>query len=114
MEEAWQHSIIESKATYFFTAIILKALRAEAYFLLKNNVASFKDIDRACEMGLNHPMGPFKLADFSGLDISYNSMMAIYKETQDPKDLPPKPLRERVERGDLGRKTGKGFYDYEK
>jgi 3-hydroxybutyryl-CoA dehydrogenase len=57
-------------------------------------------------------MGPFRLADFSGLDISYNSMMEMYKQTKDPKDMPPKSLRKKVEKGELGRKTSKGFYDY--
>ena len=71
-------------------------------------------IDTACEMGLNHPLGPFKLLDFSGLDISYNAMMERYNKTKDPKDLPPRAIRDRVERGELGRKTGRGFYDYRK
>jgi len=52
------------------------------------------------------------LSDFSGLDIGYYSRLDRYRETQNPADLPPRALRVRVKRGDLGRKTGKGFYDY--
>ncbi|MBI3665320.1 MAG: 3-hydroxyacyl-CoA dehydrogenase family protein, partial [Acidobacteria bacterium] len=64
------------------------------------------------ELGLNYPMGPFRLADFSGLDIGYYNRTDKYKQAGDPADLPPRALKIRVERGDLGRKTGRGFYDY--
>ena len=98
----------------FLVNRILRAARDEAFFLLENGVATFADIDRAVELGLNWPMGPFKLADFSGLDIGYDARMEAYEKTKDPKDLPPRALRLRVERGDLGRKTGRGFYDWTK
>jgi 3-hydroxybutyryl-CoA dehydrogenase len=98
----------------FLVNRVLRAARDEAFFLLENGVATFADIDRAVELGLNWPMGPFKLADFSGLDIGYNARLEAYERTKDPKDLPPRALRLRVERGDLGRKTGKGFYDWSK
>jgi 3-hydroxybutyryl-CoA dehydrogenase len=98
----------------FLVNRVLRAARDEAFFLLENGVATFADIDRAVELGLNWPMGPFKLADFSGLDIGYNARLEAYERTRDPKDLPPRSLRLRVERGDLGRKTGKGFYDWSK
>lgn len=104
--------ILKKEIPGFIVNRILRAIRTEAFSLLENGVASFQDIDTACELGLNHPMGPFKLVDFSGLDISFNAMMEMHKQTNDPKDLPPKPLQERVERGELGRKTGRGFYDY--
>jgi 3-hydroxybutyryl-CoA dehydrogenase len=93
---------------------ILRAMAREAYYLLEEGVASFADIDRAVELGLNHPMGPFKLADFSGLDIGYYARLETYQLTKDPKDYPPKALEVRVKRGDLGRKTGRGFYDWTK
>ncbi len=104
--------ILKKEIPGFIVTRIVRAIKNEAFFLLEQGVASFQDIDVACELGLNHPMGPFKLADLSGLDIQYNSMMEVYKQTNDPKDLPPKSLRERVERGGLGKKSGKGFYDY--
>lgn len=96
----------------FLVNRILRALANEAYYLLEDGVASFEDIDKACELGLNHPMGPFKLGDFSGLDIGYNARKERYEETGDPGDKPFPSLARRVERGDLGRKSGRGFYDY--
>ena len=106
--------VLRKEVPGFLVNRIVMAIRLEAFSLLENGVASFEDIDTACEMGLNHPMGPFKLIDFSGLDISYNAMMEKYSKSNDPADLPPKALQEKVEKGELGRKTGKGFYDYSK
>lgn len=96
----------------FLVNRILRAITNEAYSLLEAGVASFEDIDRACELGLNHPMGPFKLSDFSGLDIGYNARLERFQETGDPAYKPAVALERRVKRGDLGRKSGKGFYDY--
>jgi 3-hydroxybutyryl-CoA dehydrogenase len=104
--------ILRNELPGFLVNRILRAIQAEAYFLLESGTATFADIDKAAELGLNFPLGPFKLSDFSGLDIGYYSRLDRYRETQNPADLPPKALRLRVERGDLGRKTGKGFYDY--
>ncbi len=104
--------ILRKELPGFLVNRILRALGREAYFLLEQGVASFADIDKAVELGLNHPMGPFKLADFSGLDIGYNARLETYEITKDPADLPPRALEIRVKRGDLGRKTGRGFYDY--
>ena len=106
--------ILRKELPGFLVNRILRALAREAYYLLEEGVASFADIDKGVELGLNHPMGPFKLADFSGLDIGYNARLETYEITKDPKDLPPKALEVRVKRGDLGRKTGKGFYDWSK
>jgi 3-hydroxybutyryl-CoA dehydrogenase len=96
----------------FLVNRILRALVNEAYFLLEQGVTSFADIDKAVRLGLNHPMGPFELGDLSGLDIGYNARLETYESTKDQKDKPPRALEIRVRRGDLGRKTGKGFYDY--
>jgi 3-hydroxybutyryl-CoA dehydrogenase len=104
--------ILRKELPGFLVNRILRALAREAYYLLEEEVASFQDIDKAVELGLNHPMGPFKLADFSGLDIGYNARLETYEVTGDPKDKPSRALEIRVKRGDLGRKTGKGFYDY--
>ncbi len=78
----------------------------------ERGLASKEDIDKAMMLGLNYPMGPFTLMDFVGLDIHYNACMAIYEETKDPAYLPPLVLKKMVQAGQLGRKTGKGFYDY--
>jgi 3-hydroxybutyryl-CoA dehydrogenase len=104
--------ILRNELPGFLVNRILRAIQAEAYFLLENDVATFADIDKAVELGLNFPLGPFKLSDLSGLDPGYYSRLERYERTQSPADLPPRALRIRVERGDLGRKTGKGFYDY--
>ncbi len=106
--------ILRKELPGFLVNRILRALVREAYFLLEEGVATFDDIDKAVELGLNHPMGPFKLGDFSGLDIGYNARLETYQVTKDPKDMPSKELEKRVKRGDLGRKTGRGFYDYSK
>jgi 3-hydroxybutyryl-CoA dehydrogenase len=104
--------ILRKELPGFLVNRILRALGNEAYHLLEEGVASFADIDRAVELGLNHPMGPFKLGDLSGLDIGYNARLETYELTKDRKDRPPAALERRVKRGDLGRKTGRGFYDY--
>ena len=104
--------ILHKELPGFLVNRILRAISNEAYHLLENGVASFEDIDDACRLGLNHPLGPFQLSDFSGLDIGYNARQEIFERTGRPEDAPPPSLARRVERGDLGRKTGRGFYDY--
>ncbi len=104
--------ILHKELPGFLVNRILRAITNEAYFLLESGVASFADIDRACELGLNHPMGPFKLGDFSGLDIGYEARLERHRQSGDSKDKPAASLERRVQRGDLGRKTGRGFYDY--
>ncbi len=107
-----QPVVLHKELPGFLVNRILRAITNEAYFLLENGVASFEDIDRACEMGLNHPLGPFKLGDFSGLDIGYEARLENFRKTGNPDDRPAASLERRVKRGDLGRKTGRGFYDY--
>lgn len=107
-----QPVILHKEMPGFLVNRILRAISNEAYFLLENGVASFEDIDLACQLGLNHPMGPFKLGDFSGLDIGYEARLEVHRRTGEDSDKPPASLERRVKRGDLGRKTGRGFYDY--
>ena len=86
----------------------------EAIEMLENGVASKEDIDTGIQLGLNYPMGPFTLADLAGLDTILFVLDAMYAETKSPKFVAPVLLRKMVTAGHLGRKSGKGFYDYNK
>jgi 3-hydroxybutyryl-CoA dehydrogenase len=88
------------------------ALRNEVYNCLVEGVATIEDIDKALKFGLGHPMGPFELGDFVGLDIGLAVAETLWENFKDPKWRPALPLRKLVASGDLGRKTGKGWYDY--
>ena len=72
-----------------------------------------EDVDQSIKLGLNHPMGPLELSDFIGLDTIYHIANAMYEEFRDPMFASPMLLKKMVTAGQLGRKTGKGFYDYE-
>ncbi len=100
----------------FIVNRILSAALGEAMYLLEEGIASAKDIDKACVLGLNWPVGPITLADFVGLDVAYHSgksISAALGEDYIRKRLKPsKLLEEKVKAGHLGIKTRKGFYDY--
>jgi 3-hydroxybutyryl-CoA dehydrogenase len=95
----------------FIVNRVLFAASEEAMRLLEGGYASAEDIDIAVQKGLNWPMGPFHLLDFSGLDIFYGAMQDRHRLGEGPE--PPEVLRKLVEAGRLGRKTGKGFFDYD-
>jgi len=86
----------------------------EAIRLYESGYASREDIDAGMRLGCNHPMGPLELLDFVGLDTAMYATAAMYAELKDPKMNPPILLKKMVTAGQLGRKTGKGFYDYSK
>jgi 3-hydroxybutyryl-CoA dehydrogenase len=88
------------------------ALRNEVYNCLAEGVATIEDIDKALKFGLGHPMGPFELGDFVGLEIGLAVAENLWENFKDPKWRPALSLRKLVASGDLGRKTGKGWYDY--
>ena len=105
--------VLHKEIPGFVANRILGAVRDEAIFLLEQGVSSVEDIDTACRTALGYPMGPFELMDLTGIDIGYHAKLARHDITGDPRDLPSRTVTELVERGDLGRKTGKGFYSYE-
>ena len=105
--------VLRKEIPGFVANRILGAARDEAIFLLEQGVASVDDIDAACRTALGYPMGPFELMDLTGIDIGYHAKLARHAVTGDPRDLPSRTVTEHVERGELGRKTGKGFYSYD-
>jgi 3-hydroxybutyryl-CoA dehydrogenase len=105
--------LINKEIPGFVANRLMGAIRDEALRLYADGVASVEDIDTAAKTALGHPMGPFELMDLVGLDVSYLIRQATYAETGDPSDLPHPALAEIYERGDYGRKTGKGWYSYD-
>ena len=88
------------------------ALGLEAMRMLERGVASAEDIDKAMELGYNHPMGPLKLTDHVGLDVRLAIAEYLHQRLQEPQFEPPQILRDKVAKGELGKKTGKGFYSW--
>ncbi|HYR30583.1 MAG TPA: 3-hydroxyacyl-CoA dehydrogenase family protein, partial [Gemmatimonadales bacterium] len=88
------------------------ALGLEAMRMLERGVASAEDIDKAMELGYNHPMGPLKLTDLVGLDVRLAIAEYLHQRLQEPQFEPPQILRDKVAKGELGKKTGKGFYSW--
>lgn len=105
-------ALLRKEISGFVANRILGALNREAMSLYEQGIADYKDIDLIVKKALGHPMGPFELMDLSGIDVINLVMKQRYAETNDPNDLPPKFIQEKVEKGELGRKTGKGFYQY--
>ncbi len=98
----------------FIANRILHAVANEAMRLVERGVATSEEVDLAVEKGLRYPMGPFRLMDLTGLDVGYQVRMERFRQSGDPADKPHPLLVEKYERGEYGRKTGKGWYEYPK
>ncbi|WP_410822061.1 3-hydroxyacyl-CoA dehydrogenase family protein [Micromonospora sp. 050-3] len=96
----------------FVTTRLISALVMEAVKLVESGVVSAEDLDTACRLGFGHAMGPLATTDLTGVDVLLHASKNIYTDTADEKFFPPELLQRMVTAGDLGRKTGKGFYTY--
>ncbi|MET7877387.1 3-hydroxyacyl-CoA dehydrogenase family protein [Micromonospora profundi] len=96
----------------FVTTRLISALVVEAVKLVESGVVSAEDLDTACRLGFGHAMGPLATTDLTGVDVLLHASKNIYTDTADEKFFPPELLQRMVTAGDLGRKTGKGFYTY--
>jgi 3-hydroxybutyryl-CoA dehydrogenase len=105
--------VVNRDVAGFVTTRLICALAMEAVRLVESGVATAEDIDTACRLGFGHAMGPLATTDLTGIDILRNAALNIYADTQDEKFFPPETLSRMVSAGDLGRKSGRGFYAYD-
>ena len=104
--------VCKSEAPAGIVSRILGQLLNEATWLVASGVADAADVDKAMKLGANHPMGPLQLIDMIGLDIHRAKMQTLCRELDDPRYKHPPLVDDMIDAGNLGRKTGKGFYDY--
>ena len=106
--------IVASDTPGFIVNRLNSPFMLNAIRMFEAGIGSIEDIDKAATLGLNHPMGPFTLMDFGGLDMMYSSVKQRYDELPIPEFMPPPLLKRMVHAGRFGRKTGKGWYEYNK
>jgi 3-hydroxybutyryl-CoA dehydrogenase len=104
--------VVNRDVAGFVTTRLISALVVEAAKLQESGVATAEDIDTACKLGFGHAMGPLATADLTGVDILLHASENIYTESRDPKFAPPESMRRMVDAGDIGRKSGRGYYDH--
>jgi 3-hydroxybutyryl-CoA dehydrogenase len=104
--------VVNRDVAGFVTTRLITALANEAVRLLDSGVATAEDIDTACKLGFGHVMGPLATVDLTGVDIMRNASRNIYNESHTDQFAVPELLNRMVAAGDLGRKTGRGFYEY--
>jgi len=103
--------VLVNEAPGFITTRVNALIGNEAFNMLEAGIATAEDIDKALKLGLNHPMGPFELVDLVGLDVRLNILEYLHS-TLGEKYRPNELLRQYVKEGRLGRKTGRGVYEY--
>lgn len=104
--------LVQKEEDGFIVNNVLKVIKEEAYRLVSEGVCTIQDLDTAVELGLGHPMGPFKIDDMNGLDVRYNVLKRRLEETG-VKSYGFDMIKEQYDQGRYGRKTKHGFYDYE-
>ena len=105
--------VVNRDVAGFVTTRLITLLCMEAVRLVETGIMSAEDVDIACRYAFGHPMGPLLTADLTGLDILTNASANVYADTQNEAWSPPELIRRMVAAGELGRKAGKGFYEYE-
>jgi 3-hydroxybutyryl-CoA dehydrogenase len=105
--------VVQRDIAGFVTTRLIAALVVEAVKLVESGVVSAEDLDVACKLGFGHAMGPLATTDLTGVDVLLHAIRNIYADTADEKFFPPELLARMVTAGDLGRKTGRGFYTYD-
>ncbi len=105
--------VVNRDVAGFVTTRLIAALTVQAIALVESGVVSAEDLDTACRLGFGHKMGPLETTDLTGVDIMLGAARNIYADTQDERFFPPELLQRMVAAGDLGRKTGRGFYTYD-
>lgn len=104
--------VVNRDVAGFVTTRLISALAIEAVSLYESGVATAEDIDTACQLGFGHAMGPLATLDLIGLDIMRDASLNIHRETNDGKFYPPELMSRLVDAGELGRKSGSGFFSY--
>ncbi len=106
--------LVRKEVDGFLLNRIFAVISREAQWMLEMGVATPEDIDKACVYGAGHPMGPFRLMDLTGIDLTYDISMGRFQVTGDRADLPTPGVVKKVAEGKLGQKTGEGWYSYKK
>ena len=104
--------LVRKESTGFIFNRVWRAIKKECLHLVDDGVASPEDVDRAWMIAIGGPAGPFGLMDMVGLDVVRDIELVYYRESGDESDAPPKMLLDKIKRGELGIKAGKGFYTY--
>ncbi len=111
-KEIGKDVIVSRDRPGFIVNRVLMPLLVEAMHAYEEGLGTPEDIDKGCRLGLNHPMGPLELADFIGLDVCLHVLEVLHEGFHEPQFVPPPILRQLVDAGYLGQKTGRGFYTY--
>jgi 3-hydroxybutyryl-CoA dehydrogenase len=106
--------VLKKQCLGFVFNRVWRAIKKECLKIWEGGYADIETVDKAWEIFTKNPIAPFKFMDIIGLDVVYDIEMMYYNESRDPSDKPPKMFEEKVKRGELGVKSGKGFYDYSK